>query len=117
MVHPVNAAAVAWQMQLEICCPKLLPSESKKKDLESKDKFIDNLVKQMDELLMRKSEIIQRKNEHIESLSEMFSQANAELKSSRAMYADQAIKLNDLKQQIEQFAASICNLPSQQRAA
>ena len=91
--------------------------ESKKKDLESKDKFIDNLVEQMDELLMRKSEIIQRKNEHIESLSEMFSQANAELKSSRAMYADQAIKLNDLKQQIEQFAASICNLPSQRRAA
>ncbi|MDC3224377.1 hypothetical protein OAU26_05525, partial [Mariniblastus sp.] len=91
--------------------------ESKKKDLESKDTFIDNLVEQMDELLMRKSEIIQRKNEHIESLSEMFSQANAELKSSRARYAQQAIKLNDLKEQIEQFAASIRNLPSQQRAA
>ncbi|MDB4386536.1 hypothetical protein N9Z47_04140, partial [bacterium] len=85
--------------------------ESKKKDLESKDTFIDNLVEQMDELLMRKSEIIQRKNEHIESLSEMFSQANAELKSSRARYAQQAIKLNDLKEQIEQFAASIRNLP------
>lgn len=91
--------------------------ESKKKDLESKDKFIDSLVEQMDELLMRKSEIIQRKNEHIESLSEMFGQANAELKSSRARYAEQAIKLNDLKQQIEQFAASIRNVTSQHRVA
>ena len=84
-----------WNLSQGLQIQKII--ESKKKDLESKDKFIDSLVEQMDELLMRKSEIIQRKNEHIESLSEMFGQANAELKSSRAMYADQAIKLNDLK--------------------
>jgi hypothetical protein len=47
----------------------------------------------------------------------MFSEANAELKSSRANYADQAVKLNDLKQQIEQFAAAICNEDLQKRAA
>ena len=89
----------------------------KKKDLENKDKFIDDLVDQMDELLLKKAEIIRRKNEHIESLSTMFQEANAELKSSRARYAEQAVKLNDLKQQIEQFAASICKQTSQQRAA
>ncbi len=91
--------------------------ESKKKDLENKDRFIDDLVDQMDELLLKKTEIIRRKNEHIESLSAMFHEANAELKSSRARYAEQAIKLNDLKQQIERFAASICKQTSQQRAA
>lgn len=89
----------------------------KKKDLENKDKFIDDLVDQMDELLLKKAEIIRRKNEHIESLSTMFQEANAELKSSRARYAEQAVKLNDLKQQIERFAASICKQTSQQRAA
>ncbi|MDG1514017.1 MAG: hypothetical protein P8R31_20140 [Mariniblastus sp.] len=91
--------------------------ESKKKNIEIKDTFIDNLVEQMDELLMRKAEIIQRKNAHIESLSAMFSEANAELKSSRVNYADQAVRLNDLKQQIEQFAAAICNEDLQTRAA
>lgn len=91
--------------------------ESKKKDLESKDTFIDDLVEQMDELLLRKSEIIQRKNQHIESLSAMFNEANAELKSSRAVYAEQAVKLNDLRQQIEQFAKSVRTAPSQRRAA
>lgn len=91
--------------------------ESKKKDLENKDKFIDDLVNQMDELLLQKTEIVRRKNEHIESLSAMFQEANAELKSSRTRHAEQAVKLNDLKQQIERFATSICNQTSQQRAA
>ena len=90
--------------------------ESKKKDLDNKDKFIDDLVNQMDELILKKTEIIQRKNEHIESLSAMFQEANAELKSSRARYAEQAVKLNDLKQQIERFVESICEQTSQQRA-
>jgi hypothetical protein len=91
--------------------------ESKKKDMEIKDTFIDNLAEQMDELLMRKSEIIQCKNKHIESLSAMFHEANTELKSSRVVYAEQAVKLNDLRQQIEQFAESIRTHPPQQRAA